>query len=199
MFEFLNILQQHLINFASSEWSLVLLSAISFTESIFFPIPPDPLMIAMGILHPQSSLWLAALVTTTSVLGGLIGHWLGMRFGRPLLNKIIPEDTILKVEDWFNKYGIWAVILAAITPIPYKVFTIAAGMLKYDRKSFIFASLLGRGARYFVLGGLLYFYGDSIYDIIVTRFEIYASLLAGGSIVVVGLLFAYFKFLRKKQ
>ena len=122
-----------------------------------------------------------------------------MRFGRPLLNKIIPEDTILKVEDWFNKYGIWAVILAAITPIPYKVFTIAAGMLKYDRKSFIFASLLGRGARYFVLGGLLYFYGDSIYDIIVTRFEIYASLLAGGCIVVAGLLFAYFKFLRKKQ
>ena len=199
MFEFLHILRQHTMAFADSDWAFVLLSAVSFSESIFFPIPPDPLMIGMGILHPQSALWLAALVTSTSVAGGLVGHWIGMHFGRPLLSKIIPADTISKVEDWFDKYGIWAVILAAITPIPYKVFTIAAGMLKYDRKSFIFASLLGRGARYFVLGGLLYFYGDSIYDIIVTSFELYASLLAGGCIVTAGLLFVYSKFLRKRR
>lgn len=160
-----------LLAFADSPWAVGVLLATSFTESIFFPIPPDPLLIGIAILNQGSALWLAALVTLFSVGGALVGHWLGKKFGNPLLHRFVSDKKIAVVEGMFQKYGTWAVLLAAFTPIPYKVFAITAGALHLDRKPFIIASLVGRGARFMIIGGLIFFFGESMQVFIADQFE----------------------------
>ena len=183
-------LSDWVLRFADSDWSALILAVTSFFESIFFPIPPDALLIAIGIRHPETAVWLAALVTASSVAGAVVGHWLGRRFGRPLLYRLVRRDRVETVETMFSKYGAWAVLLAAFTPIPYKVFAISAGVLDLDRRTFIFASLIGRGARFFSLGILLLVFGESIGEFIDDNFELITlgagvALLAGVGLVVI--------------
>ena len=189
MLELLHRMTDWLNGFADSEWSIVVLAVDSFTEAIFNPIPPDPLLIGMSLINPGSAFLLAAIVTVTSVLGALVGYWLGGRFGRPLLNRFVKKDKVDRVEKMFKTYGSWAVLLAAFTPIPFKVFTITAGMLDLNRRSFILAATVGRGARFFIIGGLVFFYGESIQDFISTRFEM-VMVVSG-----VGLLLAFAAFI----
>ncbi len=148
--------------FAESDWSALILAIAAFTESIFFPVPPDPLLIAIAMPQPHAALWLAALVTASSVAGAVVGHWLGLRFGRPLLYRFASRKKVEAVEALFQKYGAWAVLVAAFTPIPYKVFAICAGVLDLNRRTFIIASIIGRGARFFIIGGLIFAYGEEI-------------------------------------
>lgn len=158
--------------FADSPWAVAILIINAFTESIFNPIPPDPLLVGMSVLNPNLALFYAALVTASSVLGAVVGHWLGLRFGRPLVLKFISAKKVDRVEKMFQQYGSWAVLAAAFTPIPYKVFAITAGVLEMERRPFIVASIIGRGARFFLLGALLFFFGRSIQQFIETRFEL---------------------------
>ena len=174
--------------FADSPWAVAILVINSFTESIFNPIPPDPLLIGMSVLNPNLALLYAALVTAASVIGALVGHWLGLRFGRPLVLKFISEKKVDRVEGMFQRYGSWAILIAAFTPIPYKVFAITAGVLEMQRHPFIVASIIGRGARFFLLGGLIFFFGRSIQQFIEDRFELLTvlfSILLVVSVIVV--------------
>jgi undecaprenyl-diphosphatase len=174
--------------FADSPWAVAILVINSFTESIFNPIPPDPLLIGMSVLNPNLALLYAALVTAASVIGALVGHWLGLRFGRPLVLKFISEKKVDRVEGMFQRYGSWAILIAAFTPIPYKVFAIIAGVLEMQRHPFIVASIIGRGARFFLLGGLIFFFGRSIQQFIEDRFELLTvlfSILLVVSVIVV--------------
>ena len=164
--------------FADSPWAIAILVVNSFTESIVNPIPPDPLLIGMSFIKPNLALVYAALVTISSVFGALVGHWLGLRFGRPLVLKFIAAKKVDRVEVMFQKYGSWAVLIAAFTPIPYKVFAITAGVLEMDRRPFIVASIIGRGARFFLLGGLIFFFGEAIQKFIETRFELLTVLFS---------------------
>ena len=173
------------VGFADSDWSILALAVNSFTESIFFPIPPDALLIGISLRQPDMALWLAALVTVSSVLGAVVGHWLGRRLGRPLLNRLVTERRIEAVERLVARHGTWAVLVAAFTPIPYKVFAISAGILDLNLRPFIIASLVGRGARFFLLGGLLFAFGESIEDFIDTNFDVVT--IGVGVAVVVGL------------
>ena len=189
MFDLFRDLSVWVLGFADSDWSLLVLAVTSFFESIFFPIPPDALLIAIGVRNPETAVWLAALVTGSSVAGAVVGHWLGGRFGRPLLYRLVRPSRVERVEVLFNKYGAWAVVLAAFTPIPYKVFAISAGILDLDRRTFILASLVGRGARFFTLGILLLVFGESIGEFIDDNFELItvataAALLVGVGVVV---------------
>ena len=145
MFELLHEWSAWLEGFASSPWAVLILAAASFCESIFFPIPPDPLLIGVALLQPHLAVFLGALVTVASVAGAVVGHWLGRRLGRPLLYRFFAEDTVLRVERLFQRYGAWATLIAAFTPLPYKLFAIAAGVLDLDRKTFVIASLSGQG------------------------------------------------------
>jgi membrane protein YqaA with SNARE-associated domain len=174
--------------FADSPWAVAILVINSFTESVFNPIPPDPLLIGMSVLNPNLALLYAALVTASSVIGALVGHWLGLRFGRPLVLKFISEKKVDRVEGMFQRYGSWAVLIAAFTPIPYKVFAITAGVLEMERHPFIVASIIGRGARFFLLGGLIFFFGRPIQQFIEDRFELLTvlfSILLVVSVIVV--------------
>lgn len=180
MLDLLNRMTEWLNGFADSEWSIVVLAVDSFTEAIFNPIPPDPLLIGISLINPGSALWLAAIVTMTSVLGALVGHWLGGKYGRPLLDRFMKKEKVDRVEKMFKTYGAWAVLLAAFTPLPFKIFTITAGMLNLNRRSFLLAALAGRGARFFLIGGLVFFYGESIQTFISTRFDI-IMVVSGGA------------------
>ena len=166
----------------------------TFLESLISPIPPDPLLIAMSVLQPSLAIYFALVATIASVLGALLGHWIGKKYGRLVLRKFVSEDKILVGEKLFDKYGVWAVLLAAITPIPYKVFAILAGVLKLDVKRFLIASIIGRGIRYLSFGIVLYFFGEDIRVLMEDYFDNLTLLIIIGFIGSVVAIWAAFKF-----
>ena len=160
--EYLDGLTTWFAAFAGSEWAVVVLAIATFLESIFSPIPPDPLLIPMSVLNPNMPILYGLVATVSSVLGALVGHWLGSRLGRPILSRFTSNSRVDQAESLFDRYGGWAVLAAAVTPIPYKVFAILAGVLQYDRGKFFIVSLIGRGVRFLGLGVLLFLFGEQI-------------------------------------
>lgn len=138
---------------------------LAFIESSFFPIPPDFLYIPMilnGALNPYE---LAAIATLGSSLGAVFGYYLGLYGGRPVVKFVLGKhggDAIKRAEDFFNQYGNISVLIAAFTPIPFKVFTIAGGMSRMNLVGFILYSIIGRGARFFAVTFLLVQFGEAI-------------------------------------
>jgi len=160
------------------------LFVLSFAESSFFPIPPDILLIALGLANPKMSFFLAAITTAGSVLGAMFGYFIGLKGGRPILRKFVKEEKITTIHNYFAKYDAWAVGIAGFTPIPYKVFTIAGGVFYINFLRFVLVSILARGARFFMVGTVIYFFGetakvyiDKYFNIITVVFII---LLIGG-------------------
>ena len=197
MIELARELSHWLIGYADSEWAVAVLAVTAFTESIFFPIPPDPLLIGMSLLHPKAALLFGAVATVSSVAGAVAGRWLGKRFGRPVLDRFVSSDKVEKVEALFNRYGVWAILVAAITPVPYKVFAITAGVLNMPQVPFIIASLIGRGARMLTVGALIFLFGDAIQGFLEERFEL-AMIISGVALVGAAALFVVIVRIRKR-
>ena len=192
--EFLNDINIWVEGFAETDWAILVLIVGTFLESLISPIPPDPLLIAMSVLQPSLAIYFALVATIASVLGALLGHWIGKKYGRLVLRKFVSEDKILVGEKLFDKYGVWAVLLAAITPIPYKVFAILAGVLKLDVKRFLIASIIGRGIRYLSFGIVLYFFGEDIRVLMEDYFDNLTLLIIIGFIGSIVAIWAAFKF-----
>ncbi len=198
-------LAQWILSFSESPWALITLALSSFTESIFNPIPPDALLIAMSLIDTQNAIWFAILVAATSVLGALLGHFIGKKFGRPILyfkirgTRLISDKVIDKADALFNKYGVWAVIIAAFTPIPYKVFAIGSGVLNFDRKAFVIASLIGRSCRFLLIGFLIFFYGERINEFVENYLGILTWIIGAGLIILIIGLICYRVFMTKIQ
>ena len=135
------------------------LGGLSFAESMFFPIPPDVMLAPMSLSQPHRAWYFAMLTTLTSVLGGIAGYMLGYFAFEAWLEPIILSagygDKLAPAMGWFEQYGVWIVFLAGFSPIPYKVFTISAGVLQMAFLPFIVASAIGRGARFFLVAGLM--------------------------------------------
>jgi|TARA_B100000767_G_C19680501_1_gene499352 membrane protein YqaA with SNARE-associated domain len=141
------------------------LFALSVAESSFFPIPPD-VMLAPMCLAKSAKAWSFAFITTMgSVLGGLLGYLIG-KFSYIYIEPILVDfgymSAYLNAVEWFNEWGFWAIVLAGFSPIPYKVFTIAAGALSMGFVPFIFGSLIGRGSRFYLIALLIKVFGKSI-------------------------------------
>lgn len=179
-------LSDWIISFASSDWAIVVLCVTSFLESILFPIPPDPMLITMSLVQPKMALIFAVMVTISSVTGGFVGHWLGLKFGHPIVNRMFPDKWVKIAEDLLLRYGVWATLIAAFTPVPYKVFAISAGTLEMDRRTFIIASMVGRGVRFTLIGASIMFFGDSIKQFLQHNFEILTIVI--GTTVVLGII-----------
>jgi len=134
------------------------LGGLSFAESSFFPIPPDVMLAPMSLANPSRA-WLFALITTVaSVAGGALGYFIGafaFEFIEPVIRDGRYWDAYLQAQAWFGRWGFWAILLAGFSPIPYKVFTIAAGAASMALLPFLIASLIGRGARFFLVAGLM--------------------------------------------
>ena len=169
--------------FAETDLAIYALAIGSFSESIIFPIPVDVLLMPMSLLNPSMAIWFAVVSMVASVLGGIAGYWIGLRFGRPILHKFVSPSKADDAERLFNKYGAWAVVVAAITPIPYKVFTISAGVLNLELKKFVLASVIGRGFRFLSIGILLYIYGEEVKSFIEDHFQILMILSVMAAIV----------------
>jgi membrane protein YqaA with SNARE-associated domain len=152
--------------FAQTPYGGTALFVIAFAESSFFPVPPDVLLIALCLGEPTSALWFAAICTVGSVLGGAFGYGVGRYGGRPLLLKWFGEARIAPVERYYERWNAWATGIGGLTPIPYKIFTIAGGVFAVRFGVFLVASLLARGLRFFTIAILIYLYGDSIREFI---------------------------------
>ncbi len=134
------------------------LSALSFAESSFFPIPPDVMLAPMSMAKPDRAMSYAAITTIASVIGGLFGYLIGayaFEIIQPWLQESHYWEKYLHVREWFDEYGFWAILVAGFSPIPYKVFTIAAGTLGMNLPLFVAGSFLGRGGRFFLVAGLM--------------------------------------------
>lgn len=134
------------------------LGVLSFAESSFFPIPPDVMLAPMCLANPARAWHLALLTSITSLLGGILGYVIGataFEFISPHLQASHYWSAFQTAEIWFKEWGIWAIFVAGFSPIPYKIFTIAAGALSMALLPFIVASFIGRGARFFMVAGLM--------------------------------------------
>ncbi|HUH00256.1 MAG TPA: YqaA family protein [Gammaproteobacteria bacterium] len=134
------------------------LGALSFAESSFFPVPPDVMLAPMTLARPVDAWRLALLTTLTSVGGGVLGYVIGyfaLDLVEPWLVTAGYWDGYLQVREWFQTWGFWAVLAAGFSPIPYKLFTIAAGALAMFLPVFVLASFAGRGGRFFLVAGLI--------------------------------------------
>jgi len=140
------------------------LCGLSFAESSFFPIPPDVMLAPMSMAKPREAWWFAALTTLSSVLGGLFG-WLIGHFAFELIEPLVIEGgryaaPFAAAETWFEEWGVWAIFIAGFSPIPYKIFTISAGVLHMALVPFLIASAVGRGTRFFLVAAVMAWGGE---------------------------------------
>ena len=166
------------------------LGVISFAESSFFPIPPDPLLLALCLGAPKRAMLFGAICTLGSVLGGMFGYllghlaWSGLEaFFFSYVPGVTPE-AFARVQGWYDRWGFWAVFLAGFTPLPYKVFTLSSGVFGISFPVFLIASAISRGLRFFIIATLVYFYGPPIARFIDKYFDklaiLFGLLLIGG-------------------
>lgn len=191
-FGLLRRLYDWVMSFAHSKHSMWALFILAFAESSFFPIPPDVLLIALCVALPSRSFWFALICSLGSVLGGMFGYLIGYGLyesvGKWIIATLHYEVYFAKVGELYAGNAFWAILAAAFTPIPYKVFTIAAGVWKINFFTLVFASIIGRSARFFAVAVLLYFFGPKIKDFIEKYFNIlsvvFFLLLLGGFIAI---------------
>jgi len=164
------------LSWADSPHSTAALFVLAFVESSFFIVPPDVLLIALCISKQKKSFRYALVCSAGSVIGGAFGYIIGFYFfdmiGVKILELYSALDKYEHVRVIFNDYGAWGVAVAGFTPIPYKVFTIAAGVFKLNFLSFIVASTFSRSARFFIVSGLIYKFGAPVKKFIDKYFNI---------------------------
>jgi membrane protein YqaA with SNARE-associated domain len=176
------------LSLAGHPRALWALAVIAFVESSFFPIPPDVLMIPMIIAAPTRAFRIAAVATVASVLGGLFGYAIGALLfeavGQPILDFYGKTDAFDSYATRYNDWGAWAVLIAGVTPFPFKVITIASGTTGLSLPVFILSAVLARALRFFAVAALLWKFGPPIRDFIEKRlglmFVIFCVLLIGG-------------------
>ena len=148
-----------------AQFGAAALGLLSFTEAIIQPVPPDLMYIPQLINADGDTslvLWLWMVVTVTSVAGSLVGYWIGQRWGRSLLDRYASRSAVIRLETLTERYGTAGIFIAAVSPIPYKVFGWVAGMGEMDKRSFVIAGLLGRGLRFGIEAMLIGIYGDKV-------------------------------------
>ena len=158
------------INLSAKQHALLWLAAVSFIESSFFPIPPDIMLIPMILATPKQAWKIAGVCTLASVIGAYLGYIIGSYFfqliAEPLLNFYGYLEKFNEFKDLYTRYGAWIVFGAGITPFPYKIITIASGVVHLNLVVFTIASILARGLRFFIIAWLLKAYGEKMKDFI---------------------------------
>lgn len=156
-------LYEMVMGWAGHQYAPRYLAGVSFIESIFFPIPTAIMLLPMCLAKPKSSFSLAAWTTLFSVLGGIVGYLLGYAVFEALTPYLGHyEDKLVVAKGWFDQYGVWIVLMAGFSPIPYKLFTLTAGSLAMAFIPFVIASILGRASQFFLIATLAYFLGPSM-------------------------------------
>nr|WP_321509179.1 YqaA family protein [uncultured Celeribacter sp.] len=169
------------MSLAESPHALWALALVAFVESSVFPIPPDILMIPLIVARPREAFKIAGIATVASVLGGMLGYWIGYgafeTIGRPVLEFYGKDAYFDEFAIKYNEWGAWAVLIAGVTPFPYKVITILSGATALSLPIFIAASVTARALRFFIVAALLWKFGDPIRHFIERRLGLVFTLL----------------------
>jgi membrane protein YqaA with SNARE-associated domain len=169
----LRSLTDRVLRLSASRHAPLWLAAISFAESSFFPIPPDALLVPMAAARPDRAWYFAAICTVASVLGGCLGYLIGAAFfdqiARPVLHLYHADGDLTNFHDWYARFGLAVILIKGLTPIPYKLVTIASGAAHFNFGVFVAASAVTRGARFFLEAGLLRKYGAHMRAFIAER------------------------------
>jgi membrane protein YqaA with SNARE-associated domain len=164
--------------------ALWILAAVSFLESSIFPIPPDVLLVPMVLANRRRAWIIATVCTVSSVIGGMLGYAIGYGFSETLGAWIIQlyglQNAMVSFHDKFAEYGLWVILIKGMTPIPYKLVTIASGLAHFDLKVFFLASIATRGVRFFLEAALLHRYGEPIRTFIEKRLTLVTTVFAVG-------------------
>jgi membrane protein YqaA with SNARE-associated domain len=180
------------LHWAETPYGVPALFILAFAESSFFPVPPDILLIALAISIPSRSFKFASVCAAGSVLGGMVGYAIGLygyeTVGKPIVDFYHGQEVMDTIKLKYDEHGFLGILIAAITPIPYKIFTIASGVFKFDFSLFVTASIIGRSTRFFVVAGLIWKFGPSIREFIDKYFNllmwVFMVLLIGGFLLV---------------
>lgn len=188
LFKWIRQMKEWVESYADKTYSRAALFIMSAAEAVFFPVPPDALLIAMDFSYPKKSFQYALICTLGSLVGAVIGFgigWLASDLANDLLLYFDPNQTVTDlIKAKFEEYGFWGILLAAITPIPFKVFTLASGIFHYNFGVFFLASAIGRSFRFFAVSALFFFFGSRIKPFVDKYLEVlviaFAVLLIGG-------------------
>jgi membrane protein YqaA with SNARE-associated domain len=181
-----------MMGLAASQRAPHALFGVSFIESSFFPIPPDLMLIPMVLADRKKAWWYATIATVGSVLGGLLGYAIGFflleAVGKPILAFYGKADSLVTFKQLFQDYGVQILLIKGMTPIPYKVLTISAGVAGMALPAFVSASIVARAMRFFLVAGLLYFFGEPIKAFIEKRLTlvttVFVVMLVSGFVAV---------------
>lgn len=189
---FVRRLYDWVLHWAETPYGSLALIILAFAESSFFPVPPDVLLIALAISIPKRSFFYALETSIASVIGGMLGYYIGLALmdiiGWRIIDFYNARPLFTELFKTFNEYNFWAVLIAAITPIPYKVFTISAGAANANFAVFMIASIIGRSIRFFAVGALIFIFGERIKNFIDKYFNwlsiVFVVLLIGGFLLI---------------
>jgi membrane protein YqaA with SNARE-associated domain len=178
----LDRIYSRILALASSRYATATLALVAFAESSFFPLPPDLLLIPMILARPRRAFLLAGLCTIMSVLGGFLGYAIGYflfdAIGRPILEFYHAMGRYDALKAAFAQWGVWIILIKGLTPIPYKLVTIASGVAQFPLVLFALASLVSRSLRFFLLAALLWRFGEPVREFIERRLMLVTSLFA---------------------
>ena len=144
---------------------------IAFIESIFFPIPPDVILIPLALSSPENALYFALICTLGSAFGSILGYYLGKLLGEKLLAKFFNVEQVSKAKNIFSKHGAFGIFIAGFSPIPYKIFTILSGVMNFDVKKLFIIALISRGMRFFAEGFLILHFGQDALTLLNDNFD----------------------------
>ena len=178
----LRMIYDRVLALAASPRAPVWLALVSFAESSFFPVPPDALLLPMVLARRDRAFRLAALCTVSSVVGGIFGYWIGAtlydQVAAPLVRFYHYEAAMQSFRDGFAANGAWIILLKGLTPIPYKIVTITAGLAHFDFPTFVAASVITRGGRFFLVAALVRQFGAPIQAFIEKRLMLVTTVSA---------------------
>jgi len=170
-----------IIKLSKTKYGIPLLCLIAFLESFIFPIPPDIFLIFLVLAYKNKAFYLAFLCTILSVAGGILGYLIGSFFfdslGQGILTYFNLSDKFLAFSEDYSEHGFLIVTIGGLTFVPYKLITISSGFVKMDFFPFIIASIISRGARFFFVATLLYFFGKKIEELLIKRFGLICTIL----------------------
>jgi membrane protein YqaA with SNARE-associated domain len=154
------------LHWANTPYAVPALYLLAFAESSFFPVPPDVLLITLALSIPARAFRYAAICTIGSVIGGVVGYGIGLygyeALGKPIVEFYHGQEVMDSIKLQYDQFGFVGILIAAITPIPYKIFTIASGVFTFDFKLFVLSSIIGRSTRFFIVAALIWKFGPPI-------------------------------------
>ena len=185
----LRILYDRTLALAGHRHALAALAAVSFFESWIFPIPPDIMLIPMVLARPNRAFMIAGVCLTASVLGGITGYAIGAfvfdELGLPLIELFNLSESYSKLAANYGEHGFWAVFVAGVTPVPYKIITILSGALGLSFPLFVVASIIARGLRFYLVATLLWKFGPSVREFVEQRFGVVSAIVCACLLVVI--------------